>query len=69
MEFRLSKSRYTAGVQCHKLPWWKVREPLAVELREGDYLAWSSSAYNHSWQAREESVWVTLRWSENRRDA
>src|SRR5437667_10090297 len=33
MSFRLSKSRYTAGVQCHKLPWWKVHEPLAVELQ------------------------------------
>src|SRR3989442_5116277 len=30
---RLSKSRYTAGVQCHKLLWWKVHEPLAVELQ------------------------------------
>ncbi len=29
----LSKSRYTAGVQCHKLLWWKVHEPLAVELQ------------------------------------
>src|SRR5437667_7587917 len=33
MSFRLSKSRYTAGVQCHKLPWWKVHEPLAVALQ------------------------------------
>ncbi len=30
---RLSKSRYTAGVQCHKLLWWKVHEPKAVELQ------------------------------------
>src|SRR5881396_1642809 len=30
---RLSKSRYTAGTQCHKLLWWKVHEPLAVELQ------------------------------------
>src|SRR5262245_35520977 len=30
---RLSKSRYTAGVQCHKLLWWKVHEPNAVELQ------------------------------------
>lgn len=30
---RLSKSRYTAGVQCHKLLWWKVHEPDAVELQ------------------------------------
>ena len=30
---RLSKSRYAAGVQCHKLLWWKVREPEAVELQ------------------------------------
>ncbi|HEV2670649.1 MAG TPA: DUF2779 domain-containing protein [Gemmatimonadales bacterium] len=33
MSHRLSKSRYTAGVQCHKLLWWKVHEPLAVELQ------------------------------------
>ena len=33
MPHRLSKSRYTAGVQCHKLLWWKVHEPCAVELQ------------------------------------
>src|SRR5436190_3755673 len=33
MPHRLSKSRYTAGIQCHKLLWWKVHEPLAVELQ------------------------------------
>ena len=33
MTFRLSKSRFTAGAQCHKLLWWKVHEPLAVELQ------------------------------------
>ena len=30
---RLSKTRYAAGVQCHKLLWWKVHEPKAVELQ------------------------------------
>jgi predicted RecB family nuclease len=35
---RLSKSRYTAGVQCHKLLWWKVHEPLAVELQPNKVL-------------------------------
>ncbi len=30
---RLSKSRYAAGVQCHKLLWWKVHEPRALELQ------------------------------------
>jgi hypothetical protein len=30
---RLSKSRYVAGVQCHRLLWWKVHEPGAVELQ------------------------------------
>ena len=30
---RLSKSRFAAGVQCHKLLWWKVHEPGAVELQ------------------------------------
>src|SRR6266550_4473607 len=33
MPHRLSKSRYTAGVQCHKLLWWKVHEPKALELQ------------------------------------
>ena len=28
----LSKSRFTAGLQCHKLLWWKVHEPDAKEL-------------------------------------
>src|SRR5882762_8266526 len=38
MPHRLSKSRYTAGVQCHKLLWWKVHEPLALELQPGKVL-------------------------------
>ncbi|HEX9728773.1 MAG TPA: DUF2779 domain-containing protein [Gemmatimonadales bacterium] len=29
----LSKSRFVAGVQCHKLLWWKAHEPDAVELQ------------------------------------
>ena len=29
----LSKSVFVAGVQCHKLLWWKVHEPLATELQ------------------------------------
>ncbi|HWC72378.1 MAG TPA: DUF2779 domain-containing protein [Gemmatimonadales bacterium] len=33
MPHRLSKSRYTSGVQCHKLLWWKVHEPNALELQ------------------------------------
>jgi hypothetical protein len=33
MPHRLSKSRYTAGAQCHKLLWWRVHEPNAVELQ------------------------------------
>src|SRR5688572_26995202 len=33
MPHRLSKSRYTACTQCHKLLWWKVHEPLALELQ------------------------------------
>jgi len=28
----LSKSRYTAGLQCHKQLWWRVHEPNAPEL-------------------------------------
>jgi len=38
MTLRLSKSRFTAGTQCHKLLWWKVHEPLAVELQPGKVL-------------------------------
>lgn len=30
--YRLSKSRFTAGLQCHKLLWWRVHEPDAPEL-------------------------------------
>jgi len=29
----LSKSRFVTGVQCHKLLWWTVHEPDAVELQ------------------------------------
>ena len=29
---RLSKSRYTAGLQCHRQLWWRVHEPEAPEL-------------------------------------
>ena len=32
-EFRLTKSRFAAGVQCHKLLWWTVHEPAAPELQ------------------------------------
>ena len=32
---RLSKSRYTAGLQCHRLLWWQVHEPDAPELERG----------------------------------
>lgn len=32
MPHRLSKSRYTAGLQCHRQLWWKVHEPRAPEL-------------------------------------
>jgi hypothetical protein len=33
MPIHLSKSRFVAGTQCHKLLWWKVHEPGAVELQ------------------------------------
>lgn len=29
---RLSKSKFTAGLQCHRALWWKVHEPNAPEL-------------------------------------
>ncbi len=35
---RLSKSRFVAGVQCHKQLWWKVHEPAAEELQVGKVL-------------------------------
>jgi predicted RecB family nuclease len=31
--FRLSKSRFAAGLQCHRLLWWRVHEPDAPELK------------------------------------
>ncbi len=34
----LSKSRFVAGWQCHKLLWWKVHEPDAAELQPGKVL-------------------------------
>src|SRR2546426_1190472 len=30
---RLSKSRFTSGLQCHKKLWWEVHEPNATELQ------------------------------------
>src|SRR2546423_14599883 len=30
---RLSKSRFVTGCQCHKLLWWTVHEPNALELQ------------------------------------
>src|SRR5207247_4891499 len=30
---RLSKSRFTSGLQCHKKLWWTVHEPDAPELQ------------------------------------
>ena len=38
LEYRLSKSRFVAGRQCHKLLWWKVHEPKAVELQPSTIL-------------------------------
>jgi len=32
-EPRLSKSRFTSGLQCHKKLWWEVHEPDALELQ------------------------------------
>src|SRR5947207_14199474 len=30
--WRLSKSRYLSGLQCHKQLWWRVHQPEAPEL-------------------------------------
>ncbi len=35
---RLSKSRFCAGLQCHRLLWWRVHEPDAPELAPGPAL-------------------------------
>ena len=35
---RLSKSRFTAGLQCHKQLWWRVHEPKAPELAADPWL-------------------------------
>ena len=35
---RLSKSRFTAGLQCHRQLWWRVHEPRASELQPDDAL-------------------------------
>src|SRR5207249_3082912 len=31
--YRLSKSRFTSGLQCHKKLWWEVHEPDAIEVQ------------------------------------
>jgi predicted RecB family nuclease len=31
--YRLSKSRFTSGLQCHRKLWWEVHEPNAIELQ------------------------------------
>src|SRR5438034_2317218 len=31
--YRLSKSRFTSGLQCHKKLWWEGHEPDAIELQ------------------------------------
>jgi predicted RecB family nuclease len=31
--YQLTKSRFTTGLQCHKLLWWTVHEPGATELQ------------------------------------
>ena len=35
---RLSKSRFTAGLQCRRQLWWRVHEPRAPELQPDDAL-------------------------------
>jgi len=41
------------------------RKNKVVELkRDGDFLAWRSSVFNHKWKSVAESVSVTVRWSE-----
>src|SRR5580692_8801352 len=35
----LSKTRFTSGLQCHRLLWWTVNEPAAPELKTSPELA------------------------------
>ena len=44
---QLTKSLFTAGNQCHKLLWWRVHEPLAVELQPGVVLQDRFDQGNH----------------------
>ncbi len=37
---RLSKSRFTSGLQCHKKLWWEVHEPDALELQPDKVARW-----------------------------
>ena len=37
-EPRLSKSRFTSGLHCHKKLWWEVHDADAVELQPNKVL-------------------------------
>jgi hypothetical protein len=56
---------FMSGQMNIELVAWKTGERFPLVLkREGDYLAWASSVYNHSWKAGPNTMCVTLRWSE-----
>src|SRR6266545_4954607 len=42
---RLSKSRFTSGLQCHKKLWWEVHEPDALELQPDKVLQKQGDGY------------------------
>lgn len=61
MPHRLSKSRFTAGLQCHRQLWWKVHEPRAPELVPGPTLqARFDMGHRVGDRAREEFPGATL---------
>lgn len=59
--YRLSKSRFTAGVQCHRQLWWRVHEPRSPELRpDADLQAVFDMGNRVGERAREEFQGATL---------
>jgi len=59
--FHLSKSRFTAGLQCHRQLWWKVHEPRAPELKpDAGLQAIFDMGHRVGERAREEFPGATL---------
>ena len=58
-EHRLSKSRFTSGLQCHKKLWWEVHEPGAVELQPNKVLQdlFDQGRLGHDTRSKERYAW------------